>query len=255
MNTPLRDLAAAALLVLAAAVPALLPAAHAEMQAEAHGQRQPAPAALSPGELRTLLATMPAGEPARGERLHAEQFCASCHGAKGVAPTPNWPHVAGQRAAYTFKMLVDYQRGIRAEVERAALMHAVTRDMAAQDMADLAAWYATLPLPHEAETPRPKTTVAAAAVQRLVRKGDPSRLITPCASCHGARGQGGTGDGKASPALAGQNPRYLVRTLQQYHGDVRTNDPKRGMRAFAQRLSSAEVDALASYYADLTAAR
>ena len=46
-----------------------------------------------------------------------------------------------------------------------------------------------------------------------------------------------------------------MRTLQQYHGDVRTNDPKRGMRAFEQRLSSAEVDALASYYADLTAAR
>jgi cytochrome c553 len=251
MNTPLRDLAAAALLVLAAAAPALLPAA----QAEAHGQSKPAPAALSPGELRTLLATLPTGDPARGERLHTEQFCASCHGAKGVAPTPNWPHVAGQRAAYTVKMLVDYQRGIRAEGERAALMHAVTRDMPAQDMADLAAWYATLPLPHEAETPRPKTTVAAADVQQLVRKGDPTRLITPCASCHGAQGQGGTGDGKASPALAGQNPQYFVRTMQQFHGDVRTNDPKRGMRAFAQRLSDAEVAALASYYADLTLAR
>lgn len=251
MNTPLRDLAAAALLVLAAAAPALLPAA----QAEGHGPSAVRTAALSPGELRTLLATLPTGDPARGERLHGEQFCASCHGAKGVAPTPNWPHVAGQRAAYTVKMLVDYQRGIRAEGERAALMHAVTRDMPAQDMADLAAWYATLPLPHETETPRPKTTVAAADVQQLVRKGDPSRLITPCASCHGVQGQGGTGDGKASPALAGQNPQYFVRTMQQFHGDVRSNDPKRGMRAFAGRLSTAEVEALATYYADLTAVR
>lgn len=251
MNIPLRDLAAAALLVLAAAAPALLPAAHAQ----AHGQRTPATAAMTTGELRTLLAGMPAGDPARGERLHSEQFCASCHGAKGVAPTPNWPHVAGQRAAYTVKMLVDYQRGIRAEGERAALMHEVTRDMPAQDMADIAAWYATLPLPQESATPRPKASVAEADVLHLVRKGDPSRLITPCASCHGAKGQGGTGDGKASPALAGQNPQYFVRTMQQFHGGVRSNDPQRGMRAFAQRLSDAEIAALARYYADLALAR
>ena len=251
MNTPLRDLAAAAVLVLAAAASALLPVA----RAAEHGQPAPAPAAMTPGELRTLLAGMPAGDPVRGERLHSAQFCASCHGAKGVAPTPNWPHVAGQRAAYTVKMLVDYQRGVRAEGERAALMHDVTRDMPAQDMADIAAWYATLPLPHEAETPRPKSTVSASDVLHLVRKGDPSRLITPCASCHGAKGQGGTGDGKASPALAGQNPQYFVRTMQQFHGEVRTNDAKRGMRAFAGRLSTAEVEALATYYADLPAAR
>lgn len=71
----------------------------------------------------------------------------------------------------------------------------------------------------------------------------------------GAKGQGGTGDGKASPALAGQNPQYFVRTMQQFHGEVRTNDAKRGMRAFAGRLSTAEVEALATYYADLPASR
>jgi len=254
MNPLLRTLAAAVVLVVVAAAPAALLAAPAALAVapgapSTHGAPAARPPALQPGELRVLLAGMPRGDAARGQRLHAQQFCASCHGAQGVAPTPNWPHVAGQRADYTYKMLVDYQRGIRQEGERARLMHDVTRDMAPQDMADIAAWYATLPLPVEPLTPRPAATVPVA---QLVRHGDPARLITPCASCHGVQGQGGR---PGSPALAGQNPQYFVRTLQQYHGGQRDNDPKRGMRAFAQRLTAAEVDALATHYADLTAPR
>ena len=238
--------AAARLLVLSVALVAVA-AAPAVLAAEALA---PAPKpALTTAEVRQLLATMPAGDAARGERVHQQLFCASCHGATGVAPTPNWPHVAGQRAAYTYKMLVDYQRGIRAEGERARLMHDIAQLMTPQEMADVAAWYATLPLPREAETPRPAAAVDVAA---LVRRGDPARLITPCASCHGVRGQGGVHE---TPALAGQNPQYFVRTMHQYHGGVRANDAKRGMRAFASRLTPAEIDALAAYYADLPAAR
>lgn len=254
MNPLLRTLAATLFLVgVAAAPPALLAApaapAAAPGAAAVHGAPASRPPALQPGELRALLASMPRGDAARGQRLHAQQFCASCHGAQGVAPTAHWPHVAGQRADYTYKMLVDYQRGIRQEGERARLMHDVTQGMAPQDMADIAAWYATLPLPVEPLTPRPAVTVPVA---QLVRHGDPVRLITPCASCHGVQGQGGR---PGSPALAGQNPQYFVRTLQQYHGGQRDNDPKRGMRAFAQRLTADEVDALATHYADLTAPR
>lgn len=264
MNTrwrpPVRDFVLAVALVLAAALPAMLRAAPAAATpaataaphpspSDAHGTPAARPAALSPGELRRLLAEMPAGDARRGEQLHRAQFCASCHGAAGVAPTPNWPHVAGQRAAYTYKTLVDYQRGIRAEGERAALMRDAVHGMTPQDMADIAAWYARLPLPREAETPRLASPAATqAGVQTLVRHGDPARLITPCASCHGARGQGGV---NGTPALAGQNPQYFVRTLDAYHGGLRANDAQRGMRTFAARLSSQEMRALAAYYADL----
>lgn len=241
----LRDLALATAAVMLAALPPLLHAAPATHSA--HGA-QPA-TAMSPPELRQLLASIPAGDPVRGQQLHGQQFCAACHGTAGVAPTPNWPHLAGQRAAYTVKMLVDYQRGHRAENERARLMADVTRGMTLQDMADLAAWYASLPAPVEHETPRPATPPAAQAeALRLVRHGDAARLITPCASCHGARGQGGVNE---TPALAGQNPQYFVRTMQLYHGQQRANDTRRGMRHFAAKLSADELAALATYYANL----
>jgi len=242
----LRDLALATAAVLLAALPPLLNAAP-----ETHASGAGRPTAMSPPELRQLLASIPAGNPVRGQQLHTQQFCAACHGTAGVAPTPNWPHLAGQRVAYTVKMLVDYQRGHRAEHERARLMANAVHGLTLQDMADLAAWYARLPAPVERETPRPAVPPAAQAeALRLVRHGDAARLITPCASCHGARGQGGVNE---TPALAGQNPQYFVRTMQLYHGQQRANDTRRGMRSFAARLSAAEVAALATYYADLPA--
>jgi len=208
------------------------------------------PAATTSAELRQRLAEMPAGDAARGQQAYERHYCASCHGAEGVAPSLNWPHVAGQRAAYTYKLLQDYQRGLRHEGERAALMRDAVEGLPAQTLSDIATWLARQPLPREADTPRPASTGVDAA--RLARHGDRQRLLTACASCHGARGQGGV---RATPALAGQNPAYFVRTMLDYHGGRRANDPERGMRAFAGKLTREEIEALAAYYADLPAAR
>lgn len=200
--------------------------------------------------LRKALDAMPAGDTERGRELNQTLFCASCHGNEGVAPSMNWPHLAGQKADYTIKMMLDYQSGLRHEGLRARLMHHVAVLVSAQEIADLAAFYASLPAPAEAVTPRPEVRLAASDLpaEILVRKGDPGRLITPCASCHGATGEGGR---REAPELAGQNPMYFVRTMHDYHEGVRANDGKKTMRAFAYRLTPAEIDDLANYYADL----
>lgn len=230
-------------------------AANPPVPAAGHvGQRpaQPArPAEPTPAELSERLARMPVGDPTRGAKLYEQQFCASCHGQAGQAPTLNWPHTAGQRAAYSYKLLQDYQNGLRNEGERAALMRDAVQDLSAQALADLAAHMARQPRAKAALRP-PAPSEAAAQALRLVRDGDPKRLMTACASCHGARGEGSL---KAQPALAGQNPAYLVRTLLDYHGGLRANDPAQGMRLFARRLSRQEIDALAQYYATLGAPR
>jgi cytochrome c553 len=142
-------------------------------------------------------------------------------------------------------MLLDYQSRLRLEGRRAELMHDIAVMMTPQQIADVAAFYAAQPAPRDDGTPRP-TGVADA--ERLVRKGDPARLITPCASCHGVAGQGGKHE---AAALAGQNPLYVTRTLLDYQSGQRANDAAKGMSAFAKRLTRAEIEALARYYADL----
>lgn len=199
----------------------------------------------TPAMLRTALNALPAGSTERGKVVHQQLFCASCHGDNGQAPTHNWPHLAGQKAAYTAKMLLDYQSRLRLEGKRAELMHDIAVMMTPQQISDVSAFYAAQPAPRDDGTPRPKS---AADAERLVRKGDPARLITPCASCHGVAGQGGKLE---AAALAGQNPLYFTRTLLDYQSGQRANDAAKGMSAFAKRLTRDEIEALARYYADL----
>lgn len=211
----------------------------------------PAAPAWTPASLRGALSALPKGDAERGRVVNQQVFCASCHGATGVAPTQNWPHLAGQKATYTAKMLLDYQSRLRAENHGAALMHDIAVMLTPQQIADVSAFYAVQPAPRDDGTPRPVVAQGLSAEQ-LVRKGDPARLLTPCASCHGVKGQGGKLE---ASALAGQNPLYLTRTLLNYQSGVRANDAAQGMRAFAKKLTRVEIDALATYYADLPVAQ
>ncbi len=212
-----------------------------------HARAGAAPAATpTTAQVRATLAAMPRGDAGRGEVLHRTGMCASCHGADGIAPSDNWASLAGQRAAYTYKTLLDYQSGLRQEHERATLMRVAVQGLSRQDMADLAAYYASLP-------PPPAEAGAAPAgarqhAERLARRGDPTRLITPCASCHGAAGQGGINE---TPALAGQTVGAFTRAMLDYRTGRRVTDAHLGMRQFAQRLTLDEIDALARYYAGL----
>lgn len=207
---------------------------------------QDTPAARTPSvaEVRATLAAMPKGNVARGKQLNQSLMCASCHGSDGVAPTRNWASLAGQRAAYTYKSLLDYQKNGRHENARATLMQVAVSGMSRQDMADVAVYYASLPAPQAA--PVRLDAAAHARIDRLVRRGDPARLLTPCASCHGAAGQGGINE---TPALAGQTVGSFVRTMQDYREGRRVTDANRGMRQFAQRLTAQEIRELAVYYA------
>lgn len=193
-----------------------------------------------PATLRVALADMPAGDSARGKELNSQLMCASCHGESGVAPTSNWPNVAGQKTDYTYKMLLDYQSGLRSEDERSKLMTAAVEPMSHQDMADVAAYYASLSLPENAVKTKPH-----ADAERLVRKGDPTRLLTPCASCHGVKGQGGK---EAAPALAGQSEKAFIRTMTLYKNGGRHNDVNKAMAQFASKLTDEEIRQLAAYY-------
>ncbi|MDM7457317.1 MAG: c-type cytochrome [Tepidimonas sp.] len=216
--------------------------------AHAAGAHTTSAAEWTSASLRQALSALPAADPRRGEQVHQRMFCASCHGEAGVAPTQNWAHLAGQKASYTAKMLLDYQQGRRLETQGAQLMRDVAQMLSPQQIADVAAYYASLPPPRPEQAARAGKDTTTQVAEQLVRRGDPQRLITPCASCHGVAGQGGKLE---APALAGQNPLYFVRTMLHYHGGQRNNDVAKGMRFFAERLSRSEIEALARYYADL----
>lgn len=77
------------------------------------------------------------GNVAKGKAL-AEK-CASCHGADGNAPAPNFPRLAGQYESYLVKAIQDYQSGKRNN----PLMQSMVQGLTEQDIHDIAAYYAS----------------------------------------------------------------------------------------------------------------
>lgn len=189
------------------------------------------------------------GDKNRGGQLNRDMFCASCHGDQGVAPTGNWPSLAGQRAEYTFKMLKDYKDGKRHGSHAAEIMVQVAKNLSDKDMADLAQFYAGFDLP---ALPMGVSFDAAKAAQAkpIIARGDGKRLIAPCQACHGPNGEGAVTD---TPALAGMPPEYFIKTMQEYKSGARANDVYARMRLIAQTLSDDEIVQMAHYYAGMTA--
>lgn len=86
------------------------------------------------------LATTPAlaaGNPAAGEEKAAP--CAACHGPTGVSPSPAFPTLAGQHADYLVHSMERYRDGTR----KNPIMAGQAANLSDQDIADLAAFFAT----------------------------------------------------------------------------------------------------------------
>jgi len=172
-----------------------------------------------------------------GKGLAAQ--CAACHGEKGISSTPEFPSLAGQLATYTYKQLQDYKNGQRTHT----LMTSIAAGLSDQDMADMAAWYNSLPLPKN-KAGKKDLEIA----EQLVSEGDGKRTLPPCYTCHGSDGEGERMD---IPALAGQQAEYFVATLKAYKNGERHNDIYSRMRILSQQLSDTEIQELAQYYQQL----
>jgi len=67
-------------------------------------------------------------------------MCAACHGADGKSKIPMYPHLAGQQEQYLVKQMKDFKSGKRKDAVMAPMVAALTD----ADIANLAAFYASL---------------------------------------------------------------------------------------------------------------
>ena len=87
--------------------------------------------------LLAMSAAQAAGDPAAGKAKAVA--CAGCHGANGQGVSPN-PALAGKSEDQLLQALKDFKSGKRSN----AVMKAMTAGLSDQDMANLAAYYASL---------------------------------------------------------------------------------------------------------------
>lgn len=175
-----------------------------------------------------------------GKQKIRSENCQECHGEFGVGLSNAAPKLAGQYADYLIKQLHDFQSGAR----RHPVMNAMADGLNEDDMADIAAYFASNPVMHGEPHPQQH------AAPDLFLHGDAKRNVLPCQSCHGSSGQGKFAPTECYPVLGGQHAIYLREQLINWRSGARRNSSGGVMNVIAQSLSDAEIEALAEYLSD-----
>jgi cytochrome c553 len=89
------------------------------------------------------------------------------------------------------------------------------------------------------------------AGQELFLHGDMSRMMVACVNCHGVNGKGKTPTNPVFPVIGGQHKDYLRVQLINFRAGDRSNSPGGVMNIITQRLTDAELNALADYISGL----
>src|SRR5260221_10593335 len=156
-----------------------------------------------------LAAAEPAAgaDAAKGQSI-ASKICAACHGTDGNSPTPANPKLASQIPEYLQKQLANFKpaAGKRAERE-SPIMGGMVAGLSADDMRDVAAYYAT----RQAKPGAVKNRDAFALGRKIWRGGDLTKGLPACAACHGASGAGRPAQ---NPRAVGQYARYNLAQLK-----------------------------------------
>jgi cytochrome c553 len=159
--------------------------------------------------------------------------CTMCHGAQGMSAS-NAPNLAGQYPEVVIKQLRDYRDGKRVS----AVMQGLAARLSDEAIADLAAYYASLP------KARTSPTTYDESLPPLVRVGAPLRNIAPCVSCHG-----GIDQKLGAPWIEGMPKDYLVAQLRAFRSGERRNDGEAQMRSVARPMSDEEIGSVSDFYA------
>ena len=200
--------------------------------------------------LPAVVAAEEAAAPAKVDLAKAQQIvtqiCAACHGADGNSAVSANPNLAGQHADYITLQLAHFKAGIRVN----AVMQGMAATLSDADMKALGVYYSQ-------QKPKGQAAKDAATVklaQQLYRGGDAASAVPACASCHSPTGAGMP---KNYPRVAGQYADYSYAQLKAFKSGERGAD-KEGkdtngmvMATIAQRLTDAQMKALAEYMSGL----
>lgn len=182
---------------------------------------------------------MGSGDPVAGKT--SSYFCQGCHGEVGLSAEDLIPNLAGQYAPYIAKQLRNFQSGARTH----EIMSAMAQTINDTELNNIAAYFSSQnKMQGNGKGDNP-------IAKNLFLKGDASRNIPPCMSCHGTNGKGKAPNIATYPVIGGQHKGYLRAQLTHWRSGERSNSPDGVMNKVAKSLTDAEIEALTSYISGL----
>jgi cytochrome c553 len=195
----------------------------------------------------------PPGDPVAGREKADTERCLECHGVAGEGQgfsngtEGKFAKLGGQYPAYIVKQIQDFRSGKR----KHEFMKMMATGISDTDLADIAAYFATLPSlagTQRAPTAAASEATAHPAARQLYAQGDPARKLPACVACHG---EGGKGVAGVAPVIGGQGQRYLEQQLQDWRNGSRSNSVGGVMNQLAAPLTDAEIESLARYVSEM----
>ena len=163
-------------------------------------------------------------------------LCLACHAIDGNSAIPSNPKLAGQHADYLSRQLEYFKKGIREN----AVMQGMVANLSTKDFDNLAHYFENQTLKLSAAKSNGKGSLG----EKIFRAGIADKKLPACASCHGPSGHGIPGQ---FPRLNAQHSDYTISQLNAYKNGLRKNEAAKMMTTIAQRLSDAEMQAVADY--------
>jgi cytochrome c553 len=165
------------------------------------------------------------GDAEQGKKLAKKFKCKKCHNADGISDDEEVPSIAGQRATYMYKQLMDFKNKVRDNKD----MRKVAKKLSEEQMVHISAWYAELERPP-------------------MVGGEPMLVVKVCNSCHDKDIVEKDDHIEVAPILIGQIRPYLENTMMQFKQSDRSNDLFDRMQSVSHKLSDDEIKRLAKYY-------
>jgi cytochrome c553 len=164
------------------------------------------------------------------------ETCGTCHGVNGRSVSPTFPNLAAQLAPYIELQLKAFKDQSRADPDAQAYMWGMASQLSDSMITALAGYFAAQP----AAPGKAGNSALIAQGKHLFEEGVPARQIPPCASCHGAHGEGLA----MFPRLAGQHAPYLLKQLLVIQSVLRTAPVMHGV---IKDLTRDQMQAVVAY--------
>jgi cytochrome c553 len=171
--------------------------------------------------------------------------CAICHGKSGEGArnkSEYYPRLAGKPVEYLYNQLIGFREKRRSS---SPIMTYMVGGLGDNYLHEIASYYSALKPPYPETTPRADAATLARG-QELAMRGDKTRDIPACASCHGT---GLTGLLPGIPGILGLYPDYLGAQLGAWKDGKRNSVAPDCMARIASRLSGADVSAVSAWLA------
>jgi cytochrome c553 len=155
-------------------------------------------------------------------------LCASCHGSIGLPSDPSIPIIRGQEFYYLYVQLKDFKAGRR---QNSVMSGIVAQLEDREQMKALAQHFAGQKWP---SSPVSADDATVERAQRAISAGQ-------CVQCH----LGGFEGNSRVPRLAGQQVRYLEKTMLDFKNRIRLNSPSKV--SLLKEFSEEDIAAMAQY--------